>query len=236
MSDPRVDDPAWGPSVDPGAAGPGLPLRNGAVDGYATRDGVFLSAGRIDALARCELGMARTSLASSTHVGLAQVRRLASGGPLRLLHVVFAPSEARPLLLGLARLRNDSAEPLIVDYTEIWEVDGADFAAGTGACLRVTAEGPRALADAGIAVRARVPEPPPRRGLALDVRLALPPHALRELHFAYAAPGPDGRPELLVRAWRGEVATALARTARYWLERTGATGAAAVEAYRAAVG
>jgi hypothetical protein len=77
------------------------------------------------------------------------------------------------------------------------------------------------VADVSLVMRSRVPDPPPRAGLALELRLLLPPHSLRELHFAYAAPGPEHPPAALVRAWRGRVPEELARSVRAWSARLG---------------
>jgi hypothetical protein len=229
-----LEDPAWGPAEDliPGG---GHALANGVCDGYASVDGVYLAAGRIDALATCEGHVLRTAQVEHTRAGIAQVRRRVEGGPLALVHLVFAPIEPRPILLGLARLQNRSSEPLVVDYTEIWDVDGGDFRASEGACERRTAEGVCVLADVSMVVRARVPRPPPRNGLALDLRVALPPEGTRNLSFAYATPDADDSAAWLVRAWRGGVATSLTRTVHAWLKRIGPSDSP-VEAYRRLAG
>ncbi len=139
--------------------------------------------------------------------------------PLRIVHVVFAPAAPRPILLGLVRLENRGARPLRLQYSEVWGVEGSDYRTGPGACSCETSEGTRALADASSAVRARPPDSAPRRGLALDLPLVLPPDSRRPLCFAYAAPEPGEGPELLVRAWRGEAAGELERSVAGWLER-----------------
>jgi hypothetical protein len=199
--------------------------------GYATAEGVYLSASRIDALLTCNGRVLRTSQPLRTRFGLAQVRRELEAGALRAVHVVFAPDAARPILLGLVRLHNASDEPLVVDHVETWEADGSDFRALPGACERRTPDGVRALADVSLVVRARAPESAPRAGLALEARVLLPPRSTRELHFAYAAPGPDDFPEALVRSFRGQVPGELARSVRAWRERLGET-ASPIEAYR----
>jgi hypothetical protein len=196
---------------------------------------VYLSAGRIDALVICRGQVLRTSDPRRTRFGLAQVRRELAAGALRVLHLVFAPDAARPILLGLVRLENGGDEPLALDYTETWEVEGGDYRAAAGACERHTPDGARALAEVSLAVRARPPEPAPRAGLALELRLLLPPRARRELHFAYAAPGPGDPPAELVRAWRGRVLAELERTAAIWSGRV-AGASAPVQAYRAQAG
>ncbi len=175
--------------------------------------------------------MLRTSEPDRVDFGLAQVRRLLVSPSLRALHVVFAPSVPRPLLLGLVRLENTSAEALAVDYTETWDVSAGSWHTAPGACERRGPGGVRALAEASIGIRAAGPEPPPRVGLALDVRIGLPPHAVRELSFAYVATPPDQSAPSLVRAFRGDVADELARTVRGWLERLG-PGGSPVAGYR----
>ncbi len=192
---------------------------------------MLLDGGRIDALVVSRVGVCRTSTAEP-RLGLAQVRRYCHLDSLDLVHIVFAPVEPRPLLLGLVRLRNRSSAPLPLTYTELWEVAEGSFGTAEGACERVGPRGVRVLADASSVVRARVPEPPPTRGLALDTSLVLPPDSIRELHFAYAAP-PSGEPAApLVRAWRGDVATELVRTVRFWSAQVGA-GLDGVRAFRA---
>jgi hypothetical protein len=182
---------------------------------------VYLSAGRIDALLLCQGRLLRTSDPLRTRFGLAQVRRGLAHGDLRAAHLVFAPDAARPLLLGLVRLENSGDGPLALEYTETWAVSGDEYRAAAGACERRTAAGVCALADVALAVRAFPPEPPPGDGLALALRLLLPPHSVRELHFAYVAPGPDDPPAALVRAWRGRVPEELARSVRAWRGRVG---------------
>jgi hypothetical protein len=147
------------------------------------------------------------------------VRRLLARGPLGVAHVVFAPAVDRPLLLGWVRLRNAGGEPLVVGYTEIWEVGAGRWRAAPGAAERTTAEGVLALVDTSSATRARAPDPSPARGLALEARVVLPPGAVRHLAFAYAAAGSAEEAGLLARAWRGEVRGELERTALVWSER-----------------
>jgi hypothetical protein len=200
--------------------------------GYATANGVYLSAGRIDALLVCAGQVLRTADPLRTRFGLAQVRRELALGALRALHLIFAPDASRPLLLGIAQLRNAGDSPLVLAYTETWEVEGGDYRAAEGACERLTPDGALALAEVSLAVRARAPEPPPRTGLALQLKLLLPPRSRRELHFAYAAPGLGDSPANLVRAWRGRVAEELARSVRLWQQRIG-DAPSPIEAYRA---
>jgi hypothetical protein len=196
---------------------------------------VYLCAARIDALLVCRGQVLRTSQPLGTRFGLGQVRRELGSGALRVVHVVFAPLDPRPLLLGIARLQNLGGEPLPLEYTETWEADGEAYRAAEGACERRTADGVRALAELSLVVRARAPEPPPRVGLALGLRLLLPPHSRRELCFAYAAPGPDDPPAALVRAYRGRVPAELVRGVRIWSERL-ASAARPIDAYRLQVG
>jgi hypothetical protein len=196
---------------------------------------VYLSAGRIDALLLCRGRLLRTSDPSRTRFGLAQVRRELAHGDLHAVHVVFAPDAGRPLLLGLARLHNAGDAPLALEYTETWAVSGSDHRAAAGACELRTAEGVCALADVSLAVRAFPLDPPPDEGLALALRLLLPPHSVRELYFAYAAPGPGDPPAALVRAWRGRVPDELVRSVRAWHERLGGV-ADPLAAYRLQAG
>lgn len=177
--------------------------------------------GRIDALVLCGAEVLRTSQPKGTVYGLAQVRRELESPSLRALHIVFAPDPRRPLLLGLVRLESKSAEALRVDYTETWDVAGGSWRGAEGACERRRDARVWALAEAGVAIRARPPDPPPRIGLALDLRLALPPRARRELFFAYVACAEEQSPAALASAWRGDVGSELRRTVRRWLERLG---------------
>jgi hypothetical protein len=198
----------------------GHPLANSTSAGRATPSGVWFAGARIDALIGAAGRVLRTSEPDGVEYGVAQVRRMLESSALRVLHVVFAPYAARPILLGLVRLHNRSAEPLLVHYSELWEVDGAARAA-EAACVCATDAGERVLADVSIAPRARAPEPLPERGLALDARLVLPPRERRELCFAYAAPETGDPTHLLVRAWRGDVAEELEHTVQSWLEHLG---------------
>ncbi len=177
--------------------------------------------GRIDAQILCEGEILRTAEPVSRGFGLAQARRLLGGPRLSALHVVFAPLEPRPLLLGLVRLRNGADEPLIVSYTELWEVRAGSYRTAPGAAELSGPEGVRALAEVGSVIRARAPEPAPSRGLALDLCIPLPPRATRYLSFAYAAPEPGEEAGALVSSWRGDAATELARAVRGWRQRLG---------------
>ncbi len=179
--------------------------------------------------------MLRTPEPEAVRFGLAQVRRRVSSGPLHCTHVLFAPRRPRPLLLSLVRLVNTGSSPIRIEYTELWDVPEGDYRASVGACERETPEELRVLADLGVVLRTRVPEQSPARGLALDLELVLPPRALRQLYFAYAAPSSGDPPGPLVRAWRGEVARELDEVVRYWNARVGSEGEA-VEAFRKALG
>jgi hypothetical protein len=182
----------------------------------------------------CGAELLRTARPDALSCGLAQVRRRVETQTLALLHLVFAPAPPRPLLLGLVRLENRSEELLELRYSELWDLPGREIRADEGACLCDTDDGARALADAGAVIRGRAPQPLPTRGLALDLELALPPGARRELQFAYAAPEPGEDPAGLVRAWRGDVAAELVRTASLWSTRL-AGAPNSVEAYRVEV-
>ncbi len=203
------------------------------MSGTAGRSGVRLAGARIDALVASADGVLLTSQPAAARAGIAQVRRDLVGSVLSVVHLVFAPLRPRPLLFGVVSLRNRGGAPLVVDYTEIWDVAGEGYVPSVGAARRLTEAGARVLADVGVGIRARPPEPPPARGLALDLRLGLAPGARRQLFFAYAAPGPEEDPANLVRAWRGDVAQELARTVAGWSERL-APASDLVDAYRVA--
>ena len=193
-------------------------------------DRVEFSGARIDALMVCEGEVYRTSDPLAVRFGLANVRRICGGPTLLLRHVLFAPAETRPLLLGLVLLENRSDRPLWVEHTELWDVREGAYRCLPGACERRTNGGVRALADAAHAIQAHPPGEL-SRGLALEARLVLPAGAKRTLCFAYAAPNPEEDAGILVRAWRGEIATELRRVVRGWTERVG-SGPDAVDAYR----
>jgi len=213
----ELEDPLWGPT-DSQLPARGHPIANDVCVGRADRKGVHFAGGLIDALLLCEGGVFRTAEPDATCFGVAQVRRLLVAPPLCVVHVVFAPLAPRPLLLGLVRLENRGARALGLRYSELWGVEGSDYRSASGACSRETAQGTRALADAGSAVRACPPQTAPRLGLALDLRLVLPPDSRRQLYFAYVAPEPGEGPELLVRAWRGDAASELEHSVASWLE------------------
>ena len=187
-------------------------------------------AGRIDALVLCAGEVLRTAEPDEVAFGVAQVRRLLVSPTLRVLHVVFAPTAPRPLLLGLVRVENRGATAERVDYSEVWDVGSGTWRSHSGACERRSGERTFALADAGLAVRAVPPEPPPRAGLWLDLRLGLPPGARRELCFAYVEASSDDDAPALVRAWRGDVPAELVRSVESWRSRVGPS----VADYRAA--
>lgn len=227
-SDPasELGDAQWGPTAT-NAPPSGHPLANAACLGRATPDGVWFAGARIDAFIGAAGRVLRTSQPGAVEFGIAQVRRTVENSELRVLHVVFAPHAARPILLGLVRLHNRTAEPLLVHYTELWEVEGDAPRAAEAACVCATDAGERALADISVAPRSRAPEPLPERGLALDARLVLPPRERRELCFAYAAPETADPTHLLVRAWRGDVSEELEHTVSAWLEHLGSDPLAA---------
>jgi hypothetical protein len=225
-----LEEPGWGPTVSD-APERGHVLCAVPRPAVASRDGVTFAGARIDALVLCEGGVHRTAEPADLRFGLAQVRRLVEAPDLRVVHVVFAPLEPRPILLGLVRLANGTDRALGVEYVELWDVDGGAYRASPGACERRTPEGVCVLADAGAALRASPPDEPPTRGLALELTLVLPPRETRTLEFAYAAPDPEEGAELLVRAWRGRVANELTRVVRVWTARLGA-GPEAVYAFR----
>lgn len=161
----------------------------------------------------------RSGSPRATQYGVASLRRHFGAGGLDAEQVLFAPARAQSLLLGLVRLSNPGAEALGVEYSERWElpVVGAHARPGQGACEVDTPAGPRALADVSLAVRTAPLDPPLATGLALAVRLLVPPGATRVFSFAYAAPSPDDpAPGVLARAWRGEVADEFARTLAFW--------------------
>ena len=138
--------------------------------------------------------------------------------------MVFAPGTPRALLLGWVRLENQSALPLPLEYTETWDVPSGEYRAASTACERRFGGHVFALADCAMVARAEPPTQAPARGLALDLRLAIPPGARRHLAFAYVAVTDEEDPGARVRAFRGDVAACL--------ERIGASGLD-VAAYRA---
>lgn len=229
----ELEETAWGPTEE-SVPLEGHALANGACVGFAERNGVFFQAERIDAQVLVGGNVLRTAEPASTRVGVAQVRRLLAGGPLEIVHVVFAPDVPRPLLLGLVRLRNTGSEPLVLDYTELWGVGGGTYRSTAGAAERSGDNGTRALVDLSSAIRSRAPERL-TDGLALDLRVPVPAHQTRELAFGYAAAPPGEDAGHLTRAWHGDVARELERTSGAWLARlaavAGETGA--VAAYRA---
>jgi hypothetical protein len=184
---------------------------------------VVFAGARIEALVRCEGVALSTRTPAATLYGVAQVRRSLVSAGLRVLHVIFAPASPRALLLGLVRIENRGAEPLVLEYTETWDVAAGEYRAAPTACERRSGGHVFALADASFASRAHPMEPAPARGLALELELAVPARARRHLGFAYAALPEDEDPGGLVRAWRGELAREL--------DRIGASGLS-VEAYR----
>ena len=93
-----------------------------------------------------------------TQFGVAQVRRVLRSPSLSLLHVVFAPTSARALLLGVVRLQNESDEPLALEYTEIWDVAAGEYRVADAACERKFGGHVFALAEASDVTRARAPE------------------------------------------------------------------------------
>jgi hypothetical protein len=226
----RLEDPGWGPTVTTVPV-EGHVLATGPPKAVATAREVSFAGGAVGALVICAGEVSGTGEPEEVRFGLAQVRRVWSVGPARVAHVVFAPKEPRPLLLGLVRLLNTSEKPLGLHYTELWDLPRESYRAAVGACECDIEGEERALADAGLAVRARPPEPPPSRGLALDLALVLPPGSVRELSFAYVAPPRENSAAGLVRAWRGEVPRALQEVVRAWQLRVGA-GWSAVEAFR----
>ena len=206
-------------------------MANPACAARALPGSVYFEGGEINGLALADGEVLRTAEPDATRYGLAQVRRRVTGESLALVHVLFAPVRRRPLLLSLVRIANTSGELIELRYTELWDVAGTGIRRAEGACVCDVAGGERALAEAASAVRARAPEPLPRAGLALVVRLPLPPGARRELAFAYVAPGAGEPAAPLVRAWRGDVAVELERCAAHWQQRL-AGSPNRIEAYR----
>jgi hypothetical protein len=229
-----LEDNAWGPSEE-SVPLEGHVLANGACAGFAERSGVFFQAARIDAQVLIGGSVLRTAEPARTCVGLAQVRRLLAWGPLEIAHVVFAPDVPRPLLLGLVRLRNTGTETLVLDYTELWGVSGGRYRAAAGAAERRSDDGTRALVDLSAAIRSHAPERL-AAGLALDLRVPVPPGQTRQLAFGYAAAPPGEDAGHLTHAWHGDVAHELERTSAAWRERLRSSGheADAIAAYRVA--
>jgi hypothetical protein len=111
---------------------------------------------------------------AATEYGVAQVRRRLESPALRVLHVILAPAAARALLLGFVRLENRGDEPLALEYTETWDVAAGEYRAASTACERRFGGHVFALADASTASNAHPHEPPPARGLALELQVGLP--------------------------------------------------------------
>ncbi len=231
MGPATLADEAWGPCSAHPAPGP-HPIANAVCRGVAENARVEFAGGRIDALLICHGSLLRTAAPDSTACGIAQVRRYLERGTLRVLHLVFAPEAARPLLLGLVRLENRGEELLPVEYTEIWDVAGEAYASAPGGAERRDVDGLRVLADLGVGVRSRVPETVAPRGLALELTLVLPPRSRRDLCFGYARGDPDEERVPALRALRGEVRPLLADTVRGWMKRLPETPDP-VAAYRA---
>jgi len=200
-------------------------VANEACRALATAAGVTFAGGRIDALVRCDGAVLATREPDLTLFGVAQVRRAVHGRSLSVTHVVFAPESPRGILLGLAVLENAADELVAVEYTEIWDLPSGEYRVAPTACERRFGGHVFALAEASDATRAMAPEAEPARGLALDVALAVPPRARRQLEFAYVALPDEEDAGGLVRAWRGRVADEL--------ERIGSSGFS-VAAYREA--
>ena len=207
----------------------GHPLVNGACLGRFEAGKLRFGEGRIDALLLVGGEVLRTASPASVGFGIAQVRRRLSSSLIDAVHVVFAPAPPRPLLLSIVRLNNRSDEPVRADYTELWEIRGEEYEVMIGACSLETDRGKRVLADVSMAVRASPPESP-GRGLALDLRIVIPAHEQRTLHFAYIAAEAGEDPGLLVRAWRGEAPAELARTVEHF-SRSSEAGEEPVSAY-----
>jgi len=202
-----LEDPAWGEASLP-LPSAGHTLSNPALEARALADGVYLEGGAINGIAVGD-EILRTSEATLIRCGTAQVRRQVSGASMHLLHVLFAPRVERPLLLSLVRFANTGSELFSLDYTELWELPCQDAHEEVGAHVARLPAGERALAEVSSAVRARVPEPPPRFGLALTLRLTLPPGSQRQVGFAYVAPSGEEPAAPMVRAWRGDVEASL---------------------------
>ena len=93
---------------------------------------------------------------------------MVEGRHLRLEHVLFRPDVSRPVRLALVHLENRGDEPLIVDYTETWDLARDGYRVAEAAAVAETRDGLRALADASVAPRARPPRQTPAVGLAPD--------------------------------------------------------------------
>jgi len=188
----------------------GHPVANDAARALADAGSLAFAGARIDALVRCEGLVLSTREPLLTLFGVAQVRRALRGKSLALAHVVFAPPSQRAILLALVRLENGGDEPLAVEYTETWDVPAGDYRVAPAACERRFGGHVFALAEASDVTRSNPPHAAPSRGLALDLTLAIPPRARRHLAFAYVALPDEEDAGELVRAWRGQVQSALA--------------------------
>lgn len=176
---------------------------------------MVFAGGKIEALVRVGGTVLSTSRPEATEYGVAQVRRALSTDALRILHVVFAPAAPRALLLAWVRIENSGEQPLALEYTETWDVPAGEWATTPAACERRFGGHVFALADCGIVSRAEPPAQPPARGLALDLRMAVPAGARRHLAFAYVALPEEEDAGALVRAFRGEVGASLEAIGRY---------------------
>jgi len=184
-------------------------------------DGLVYADGRLDALVAAGGAVSGTRQAHSTRIGVAQVRRSWETDVLAGLHLVFAPGATRPLLLGWVQLLNRTNQPLLVHYSEMWDLVLDSARVADAASIGTTSHGERVLADLGSAPRAAPPDPPAETGLVLDARFVLPPRQIRELTFGYIATPEGVSAAPLVRAWRGAVKSELQRTFTGWKARLG---------------
>ena len=221
----------WGPYTADRTLAP-FPVANARCRAIVDAGGLHFAGGSIGALVVCRGRVLRTAEPDLTAYGIAQVHRGLGAGALRVLHTVFAPAAERTLLLSLVRLENRGEELLPVEYTELWDVRGEDYACSPGGVERRGVDGLRLLGDLSVGVQSRAPETAPEHGLALDLSVVIPPGSRRELCFGYACADPEEPPGPILRAWRGEVRAALATSVRDWLERLpGASDP--IRAYRA---
>jgi len=219
-----------------GAAGTGYPLLHVSEwsDGFVAPPrhrafvdtaGVWFADGRIDTLVVAAGSVSRSSASAGAPVRVCvspgRVRRSWSTSELELAHHVFTPEQVRPLLLSWVSLVNRTGEPLLVNYSELWDAPAREVQAAEAACEGRSSEGILALADVSPVPRAHAPAVVPETGLSLDLRFAIPPRAVRALTFAYLATRSEESPATLARAWRGGVKAEYARTAQAWWDRLG---------------
>jgi hypothetical protein len=183
---------------------------NAAVAAWVRAGAVTLDGARVDAFATAAGSILRTSSPAATYCGLGLVLRVCESAELRIEHLLFAPERPRPIVFARVCLQSLAEELLLVSYSELWDLPCRSRSAEEGASSGETERGVRVLADLDAVIRGRAPQGL-ECGLALDVRVPLPPGERRALAFAYVLPAAAERPGPLVGAWRGDVEAELER-------------------------